>query len=181
MIWGIIMKTLRIKYVPPMIEAIAIFLAFGLFLVPLGLAGSEKMADYAFPGILAGMTAGILLIVAVGSSKTLVKLGDDGVIRCIWLFYSWKIDLAKVESFSCCVQPRRARGGTVYSLDLVFISNKDGIEDKSSLEVPVGGSELKKLLKGGADDIDIMKIYRYAEALYPQKAKGLDVGEESIF
>jgi len=175
------MKTLRIKYIPPMIMAITVVLFFGLWLLPMCLSYNEKMTDYALVGSLAGMAVGVVLLVAVSSTKTLVKLGEDGVIRCIWLFYSWEIDLAKTESFSCCVQPHRARGGTVYSLDLVFISNKDGYEDESSLKVNVGAPELRKLLKGEADDIDIMKIYKYAEALYPDKAKGLDVGEESIF
>ena len=175
------MKTLRIKYIPPMITAITVVLSFGLLLLPICLSYNEKTADYALVGSLAGMAVGVVLLVAVGSTKTLVKLGEDGVIRCIWLFYSWEIDLAKTESFSCCVQPHRARGGTVYSLDLVFISKKDGYEDESSLKVNVGAPELRKLLKGEADDIDIMKIYKYAEALYPDKAKGLDVGEESIF
>ena len=40
------MKTLRIKYVPPMIVTITVLLGLGLFLFPFGLTGSEKMADY---------------------------------------------------------------------------------------------------------------------------------------
>ncbi|WP_297961832.1 hypothetical protein [uncultured Ruminococcus sp.] len=166
------MKTLRIKYVPPMIEAIAIFLAFGLFLVPLGLAGSEKMADYAFPGILAGMTAGILLIEVVGSTKTLIKLGDDGVIRCIWVFYSWKIDLAKVESFSYHIQSYYSRLGTRNMLDLTFSYKDEENADAHHFKSAIGKKEITELMAGRFEEFELMKIYRYAETLYPQKAEG---------
>ena len=80
------MKTLRIKYIPPMIMTITVVLSFGLWLLPMCLSYNEKMTDYALVGSLAGMAVGVVLLVEVSLTKTLVKLGEDGVIRCIWLF-----------------------------------------------------------------------------------------------
>ena len=49
------MKTLRIKYIPPMITGITVVLSFGLWLLPMCLSYNEKMADYALVGSLVGM------------------------------------------------------------------------------------------------------------------------------
>ena len=129
-----------------MITGITVVLSFGLWLLPMCLSYNEKMADYALVGSLVGMAVGLLLLVAVGSTKTLVKLGDDGVIRCIWLFYSWEIDLAKTESFCYSVRPHRARGGTVYTLDILFVVMKDDWKDESQRKLAVGLRQMQRRL-----------------------------------
>lgn len=175
------MKTLRIKYIPPMIMTITVVLSFGLWMLPMCLSYNEKMTDYALVGTIAGIVIGLLLLVEVGSTKTLVKLGDDGVIRCIWLFYSWEIDLAKTESFCYSVRPHRARGGTVYTLDILFVVMKGDWKDETGLNVNVDVKTLNKLISGDTENIDLMKIYRYAEAMYPNKARGMVESDEGIF
>lgn len=72
-------------------------------------------------------------------------------------------------------------GGAVYTLDIMFVVMKDDWKDETGLNVNVDVKTLNKLISGDTENIDLMKIYRYAEAMYPNKARGMVESDEGIF
>jgi hypothetical protein len=84
----------------------------------------------------------------------------------------WKIDLKKIDSFSYSIDEMISRGGPRSVFTLRFYYNIDGDDDNYVFRKIIDKKDIKNLMSGDMESIELMKIYRYAESVYPEKAKG---------
>ena len=94
-------------------------------------------------------------------------------------FYKWNINLENIENFSYSIGSHLA-GPHSYSFDVCFHYNENGVKDYYKLNTKIGREDIRRCMDGESSKLEIMQIYRYAERLYPEKAKGY-VQPESIF
>ena len=164
------MKKVKVTYTPPIVYIIsAVIWAAAMFVIA---AFLNELCIYI--GVLAGLVA-LLYICKKGS---VVEYGDGKIIRCRSFFYKWKIDLERIDTFSYTVRKYRARGGIRHMMVIMFDHSMRGINDCYKLTSFIGEKEMKKLVCNEADKLDIMQIYKFAESLYPDKARGYTEKED---
>ena len=165
------MKKIKVSYTPTIVYIIsaiiwaAVMLAVSAFLDELGF----------YIGVLAGIAA-LLFVYYQG---TVVEYGEGKIIKCRSFFYKWKIDLERIDTFSYTVRKYHARGGIRHMMVIMFYHSIRGINDCYKLTSFIGENEMKKLMYNNADKLDIIQIYKFAESLYPDKARGYTEKEDN--
>ena len=168
---GEIMKKLKVSYIPPL--AIKISILIWAAVVCTVVYFTDEI------GLPIGILLGLVAYVAISNMGTTVEFGSGSVINCKYLFYKWKINLDNIENFSYSIGSHLA-GSNSYSFDVRFHYNENGVEDCYKLNTKIGREDIRRCMDGESSKLEIMQIYRYAERLYPEKAKGY-VQPESIF
>ena len=158
------MKKVKVTYTPSIVYIISAMIWATVMLVIATLLNEI----FIYIGALAGLAA-LLYIYYQG---TVVEFGEGKIIRCRSLFYKWKIDLERIDTFSYTVRKYTARGGVRHMMVIMFYHSMRGINDCYKLTSFIGENDMKKLMRNEADKLDIIQIYKYAENLYPDKAKG---------
>lgn len=158
------MKKTMITYVPSIVVVIAGIVSVCIVMVAAALFGE--------PGLCIGGLIGIAVFLYFLTRRTEVEYGEGNVIKCRCAFYKWKIELEDIDSFVYTISEHLTRGGPRYTIDIRFNHSKKGVEDYYKLSSLLLGKELEKMMRNDADKLEIMKIYKYAESLYPDKAKG---------
>ena len=130
-------------------------------------------------GFYISILAGIAALLYVYKQGTVVEFGDGEIIRCRSFIYKWKIDLVCIDTFSYTAGKYLARGDIRCSIVIMFYHNTKGINDCYKLKSSIGEKEIEKLMCNDADKLDIMQIYKFAESMYPEKAKGYTEKEDS--
>lgn len=112
------------------------------------------------------------LLIFAGLAKTTVRFGKGGIIKCQWLFMFWKIDLDKYNAVTYKLVSNRTRGGgTHYSLHMMFYDDAEHFKClKESLEQHIAEACIRR----NFDRTELIKLYRYIEQNYPDKAKGYE-------
>lgn len=158
------MKRLRIKYTPPVVQGVAL-----IILIAAAIGAAQFVGEIAlYIGILFAM----MVYAAMYSFGSVVEFGKEKVIKCKCLFFIWKIDLDKIDAFSYSIESHNAKGGPRFSFDVRFHFSRNGIDDYYVLKKNIYHEDIIKFMNGELDRIDLMKIYRYAQSVYPEKAKG---------
>ena len=62
---------------------------------------------------------------------------------------------------------------------IMFYHSMRGINDCYKLTSFIGENEMEKLMRNEAEKLDIMQIYKFAESLYPDKARGYSKTEDN--
>ena len=159
------MKKTRVTYTPPIVIGIALAAAVLVILAGTTLLGEMGFAIGAFIGL-------VLFLYSI-CCKTYVEYGEGSKIKCRCAFYRWEIDLESVDSFEYTVNEIVGRyGSRGYSMDIRFNHSQKGVGDYYKLSSMMVDKEMEKMMRNDADKLEIMKIYKYAESLYPDKAKG---------
>lgn len=166
------MRKLKVTYMPPMATVAALVLW-----ICIGYIGAHFWGEF---GLYIGILVGLAVFLVICSLGTTVQFGKGSIINCKYLFYEWKIDLEKVETFSYSIESHLTKGGHKYSFDVRFNYNENGVEDCYKLNTKIGREDIRRCMDGESSKLEIMQIYRYAERLYPEKAKGY-VESESLF
>ncbi|WP_024861345.1 hypothetical protein [Ruminococcus flavefaciens] len=165
------MKKLKVTYMPPLAAVIAVILW-----ICTGYIGAQF---FGVAGFCVGVLVGLGIYNVVRSIGTTVQFGKGNVIDCKYFFYKWKIDLEKIDTFSYSIESHLTRGGH-YSFDVKFSYSENGIEDCYKLNTSIGREDIRRCMDGESHKLEILQVYRYAERLYPEKAKGY-VESDSIF
>lgn len=165
------MKKLKVSYTPPLAIIISVLIW----------AAVVCAVVYFTDGIWLpiGILLGLAAYVAFSNMGTTVEFGSGSVINCKYLFYKWNINLENIENFSYSIGSHLA-GPHSYSFDVCFHYNENGVKDYYKLNTKIGREDIRRCMDGESSKLEIMQIYRYAERLYPEKAKGF-VQPESIF
>ncbi len=165
------MKKVKVTYIPPIVYIIsAMIWAAVMFVI-------ASFLNELF--IYIGALAGIFALIYIYYKGTVVEFGDGKIIRCRSLFYKWKIDLERIDTFSYTVRKYQRIGGVHHSMVIMFYHSMRGINDCYKLASSfIRGNEMEKLMRSEADRLDIMQIYKFAESLYPDKARGYTEKED---
>lgn len=158
------MKKIKISYVPYKVYILPV-------LIWVTIAGVGA-AFYGEPGVYVTGLIGIIAFLYFCTRRTVVEYGDGNIIRCRCSYYKWKIDLEKIDTFVYTISEHITRGGPRYSMDIRFNHDQKGVEDYYKLSTILLGKELDKMIRNSSDKLDLMQLYKYAESLYPEKAKG---------
>ena len=158
------MKRMKINYIPALIVGISVVLFITITLVCMGIWGEV--------GKLIGFVSGGAVTIWLLTRGTIVEFGKGTVIRCRYVFYMWKIDLEKIDRFSYSIDEYATRGGQRNTFTLRFYYSINGCEDDYVLRKMIDKSDIKRLMSGDAAKLELMEIYRYAESVFPEKAKG---------
>ena len=112
------------------------------------------------------------LLIFGGFAKTTVRFGEGSIIKCQWLFLFWKIDLDKFNAVTYKLVSNRTRGGgTYYSLQMMFYVDAEHFKCLSEgLEQHIAEACIRR----NFDRTELIKLYRYIEQNYPDKAKGFE-------
>ena len=165
------MKKVKVTYTPPIAYIISaiiwVAVMFGI---------SEFLNEL---GFYIGVLAGIIALLYIYKKGTVVEFGEGKTIRCRSLFYKWKIDLERIDTFCYTVRKYQGRGGVRHSMVIMFYHSMRGINDCYKLTSFIGENEMEKLMRNEAEKLDIMQIYKFAESLYPDKARGYSKTEDN--
>ncbi|WP_455529842.1 hypothetical protein [Ruminococcus sp.] len=164
------MKKIKVSYTPTIVYIISAIIWVAVMFVISGYL--NELGFYIC--VLAGLAA-LLFVYCQG---TVVEYGEGKIIRCRSFFYKWKIDLERIDTFSYTVRKYHARGGIRHMMVIMFDHSMRGINDCYKLTSFIGENEMKKLMYNEADKLDIMQIYKFAESLYPDKARGYTEKED---
>ena len=112
------------------------------------------------------------LLIFAGFVKTTVRFGEGSIIKCQWLFLFWRINLDKYNAVTYKLVSNRTRGGgTYYSLQLMFYVDAEHFKCLSEgLEQHIA----EDCIRRNFDRTKLIKLYRYIEQNYPDKAKGYE-------
>lgn len=159
------MKKTRITYAPSIVLVTGVIVAVCIVIL-----GAALFGELGF-GI--GGLIGIAVFLYFLTRRTEVEYGEGSIIKCRCAFYKWNIDLEDIDTFVYTISEYISRyGSNNYTMDIRFNHSKKGAEDYYKLSSVLVGKELEKMMRNDADKLEIMKIYKYAESLYPEKAKG---------
>jgi len=158
------MKRMKINDEPVLIQGISIGL---FFIIPLAC-----MRKWGEAGELIGFVIGGAVMIWLLTRGTIVEFGKGTIIRCRCTLCMWKIDLKKIDSFSYSIDEMISRGGPRSVFTLRFYYNIDGCDDNYVFRKIIDKNDIKNFMSGDMESIELMKIYRYAESVYPEKAKG---------
>ena len=171
------MKKIRLDYPPKGISIVmAIILFFLYFPVVLALSRKSELSDEErrVLGILGCIALGvtILFFAAIYFVQIVVVYGSGDIIRCWWLFIMWEIDISQASYFVYTVEPHHTQFGTVYTFNVEF--EIEGIYggERNRIRTKLEPDKLEDCMQGNVDNIKLMRVYRYAEKCYPEKAKG---------
>ena len=112
------------------------------------------------------------LLIFAGFAKTTVRFGEGSIIKCQWLFLFWRINLDKYNAVTYKLVSNRTRGGgTYYSLQLMFYVDAEHFKCLSEgLEQHIA----EDCIRRNFDRTKLIKLYRYIEQNYPDKARGYE-------
>ncbi|MBP0971016.1 MAG: hypothetical protein J5753_03145, partial [Oscillospiraceae bacterium] len=114
----------------------------------------------------------LALLFFAGLAKTTVRFGEGSIIKCQWLFLFWRINLDKYNAVTYKLVSNRTRGGgTYYSLQLMFYVDAEHFKCLSEgLEQHIA----EDCIRRNFDRTKLIKLYRYIEQNYPDKARGYE-------
>ena len=166
------MEIIKIKHIPACVEIGLI--VYGIFVFLISTAIKQKAVQDngdLIIGIICILLFFVFLILA-GTVRTTVKFGEGSIIKCQWLFLFWKIDLDKFNAVTYKLVSNRTRGGgTYYSLQMMFYVDADHFKCLSEgLEQHIAEACIRR----NFDRTELIKLYRYIEQNYPDKAKGFE-------
>ena len=165
------MKKVKVTYTPVIVYIISVIVWTAVMF------GIATFLNEVF--IYIGALAGFIALLFIYYQGTVVEYGDGKIIRCRSFFYKWKIDLERIDTFCYTVRKYQGRGGVRHSMVLMFYHSMRGINDCYKLTSFIGENEMEKLMRNEAEKLDIMQIYKFAESLYPDKARGYSKTEDN--
>ena len=166
------MEKIRIKHIPRCIFIVMIILS----VLGIGMNGTLKMTgkyekyDMIYGLIICGLFLTVLFLILL--VKATVKFGEGSIVKCRWFFLSWSIDLDNINAVTYTLKSHRTRGGgTRYSLHMLFYVDADHFK---VLKEPLDQHIAEECIRHRFDQTELMKLYRYIETTYPDKAKGYE-------
>ena len=173
------MKKMNIRHTPLSVQiAMVLTVLVGMIAVVVFIVGLD-LKDYEQD--IATMVFGFgyftimfIVLYAVGSINTVVEYGDGDIIKCGWAFLKWEIDLSKAVYVIYTIEPHYSRGGSRYTFNVEFIFSGEYGEERKCLKVYIDNEMMGRIMQGEKDDIPLMRLYRYAEERYPDKAAGFE-------
>ena len=111
-------------------------------------------------------------LIAMFVSRTVVEFGEGSIIKCRWMFFRWNIDLDKVDSVMYKLQSHRTKGGVSYSFDLLFYGCYANPKKAKKIGETLDYRTAEHCIQNRYEEVEIMKLYRYIENNYYDKAKG---------
>ena len=107
--------------------------------------------------------------------KTKVTFGEGSIIRCRWLFLSWKIDIQDYYAVTYTLGSKRSRGGgMIYIFYLMLYRGNETAYKVTDLRDRLAPPIAEQCIRRNYDYVQLMKLYRYIEEHYPAKAKGYE-------
>ena len=166
------MEIIKIKHLPKIIFItmfIVLFMAYGATLT-LKTESHPERSDLIYALIL--IVLFFVLLILGGIAKTTVRFGEGSIIKCQWLFLFWRIDLDKYNTVTYKLVSNRTRGGgTHYSLQMMFYVDAEHFKCLTeSLEQDIAEACIQR----NFNRTELIKLYRYIEQNYPDKAKGYE-------
>ncbi|HBI84701.1 MAG TPA: hypothetical protein DDX71_00215 [Ruminococcus sp.] len=165
------METIRIRHIPKCVDiAMVVLLAAGFGVHLEAITSGQISAVIAEAAVFAVFITGVILALTV---KTKIQFGENSGIQCRWLFLRWKIDLEKLQTVTYTVSSYRTRGGgTSYIFLLRFYEDCKHPEKAGRLKEHLEQRVAEDCIREKYDRVQLMKLYRYIEEQYPEKAKG---------
>ena len=161
------MNKIKIKFMPTYAKIALV--ALSLMMIAFN-SENERNTTSASKMVLAVvMLLFIAGLISMFVSRTVVEFGEGSIIKCRWMFFRWNIDLDKVDSVMYKLQSHNGKGGVSYSFDLLFYANT---KQAKKLAETLDYRTAEHCIQQRYEEVELMKLYRYIENNYYDKAKG---------
>ena len=166
---------IKIKQVPHCVD-IAMCV---LMIISLGVSFTLKTQTHtSVPEIIAALVifgAFFIGIICCSVVKTMLTFGEGSIIKCQWLFLFWKLDIQDFYAVTYKLGSCRTRGGgTCYIFHLLFYRGNTASYKTKDLRERLAPPIAEQCIRRCFDNVQLMKLYRYIEENYPEKAKGYE-------